>query len=60
MAEGGDIEIGVEDNTLVEGEVCEKSSVPSLLERLKWPEKSGLARKHKVKTNPGPSVGMRM
>ena len=40
MAEGGDIQIRVEGDTLDDsGNVCKKSSVPSLLEILKWPEK---------------------
>ena len=30
----------------------------SLLERLKWPEKSGLARKQNVNSNPGPCVNV--
>ena len=47
MAEDGDIEIRVEGDALDESEpqVCERSNVPSLLERLKWPAKSDLARK---------------
>ena len=39
MAQGRDIQIGVEGDMDDGGNVCKKSSVPSLLERLTWPEK---------------------
>ena len=42
-----------------EPQVSERSNVPSLLERLKWPAKSDLARKRKVKVNRGPSAGIK-